>query len=126
MVKSYGGWTEFCHSYGLKPEDAEDREDAINILRGLAAEEEERSNEEGQWAVEGEEDEDEDEDDEEDEEDDDDDEDIFEDGDNGESLRVARIPLTAGPPFAKAVSSPAPSATNTSRRGRSCRAMGDG
>ncbi|KAJ5915857.1 hypothetical protein N7454_010998 [Penicillium verhagenii] len=36
IVKSYGGWTQFMLSYGLKPHDLEDIEEAKAILEGLA------------------------------------------------------------------------------------------
>ncbi|KAL4915202.1 hypothetical protein BDW62DRAFT_203923 [Aspergillus aurantiobrunneus] len=36
IVKSYGGWTQFLHSYGLKPWDREEAEEGLSILRALA------------------------------------------------------------------------------------------
>jgi hypothetical protein len=32
IVKSYGGWTQFMHSFGLKPWDMDDMEEAKRIL----------------------------------------------------------------------------------------------
>lgn len=37
IVKSYGGWTQFCASFGLKPWNDEDAEEAMQILRGFTA-----------------------------------------------------------------------------------------
>ena len=37
IVKSFGGWTAFCHTYGLKPWNSEENDEAISILKGLAA-----------------------------------------------------------------------------------------
>lgn len=39
IVKSYGDWTSFCQAYGLKPWNSEENEEAIAILKGLAAHE---------------------------------------------------------------------------------------
>ncbi|PWY90859.1 hypothetical protein BO70DRAFT_358325 [Aspergillus heteromorphus CBS 117.55] len=32
IVKRYGGWTQFMHSFGLKPWDEEDAEEGLRIL----------------------------------------------------------------------------------------------
>jgi hypothetical protein len=32
IVKSYGGWTQFMHAFGLKPWDLEDIDEAKHIL----------------------------------------------------------------------------------------------
>lgn len=36
IVKSYGGWTNFCLSHGLKPFSDEENEEATRILRQYA------------------------------------------------------------------------------------------
>ncbi|KAE8151733.1 hypothetical protein BDV25DRAFT_152220 [Aspergillus avenaceus] len=36
IVKSYGGWTNFLFSYGLKPWNDDDAEEGLMILKGLA------------------------------------------------------------------------------------------
>ncbi|KAL4965350.1 uncharacterized protein BDV14DRAFT_200050 [Aspergillus stella-maris] len=36
VVRSYGGWTNFLFSYGLKPWDQEDADEGLAILKGLA------------------------------------------------------------------------------------------
>lgn len=46
IVKSFGGWTHFCNSYGLKPQNPDENDEAISILRGLAAADEQRAREE--------------------------------------------------------------------------------
>uniref|UniRef100_A0A093V2F4 Uncharacterized protein n=1 Tax=Talaromyces marneffei PM1 TaxID=1077442 RepID=A0A093V2F4_TALMA len=40
VVKSYGGWTRFCASFGLKPWNDEDAEEAMQILRSFTTQEE--------------------------------------------------------------------------------------
>ncbi|KAI5297069.1 hypothetical protein KEM55_005182, partial [Ascosphaera atra] len=35
IVKSYGDWTSFMHSYGLKPQNLDESNQALRILRGL-------------------------------------------------------------------------------------------
>jgi hypothetical protein len=35
-IKAYGGWTGFMHSYGLKPWDHDDIEEAEMIVRSFA------------------------------------------------------------------------------------------
>lgn len=47
IVKSYGGWTGFCHSYGYKPYDLEENEEAAQLLRQLAQEEEQSKQKNG-------------------------------------------------------------------------------
>ncbi|KAL5365789.1 hypothetical protein BJX96DRAFT_180158 [Aspergillus floccosus] len=37
IVKGYGGWTMFLASYGLKAWDADDVEEAKQIVAGLAS-----------------------------------------------------------------------------------------
>ncbi|KAJ5092833.1 hypothetical protein N7456_008694 [Penicillium angulare] len=37
IVKSYGSWTEFMQSYGLKPYDLDDIEEAKSIVQALAS-----------------------------------------------------------------------------------------
>jgi hypothetical protein len=39
IVKSFGDWTTFCHSYGLKPHDNDDNIEAIRLLHRMADEE---------------------------------------------------------------------------------------
>ena len=36
IVKSYGGWTAFMQSYGLKPWDSADADEALQIVRQMA------------------------------------------------------------------------------------------
>ncbi|EPS26164.1 hypothetical protein PDE_01100 [Penicillium oxalicum 114-2] len=36
IVKSYGGWSMFLHSYGLKPWNEDDAEEGLRILEALA------------------------------------------------------------------------------------------
>ncbi|KAK4106085.1 hypothetical protein N658DRAFT_502611 [Parathielavia hyrcaniae] len=36
IVKSYGGWTQFMHSFGLKPSEEDDAEEGKRILEALA------------------------------------------------------------------------------------------
>jgi hypothetical protein len=36
IVKGYGGWTQFMHSFGLKPHKQGDIQEATMILKGLA------------------------------------------------------------------------------------------
>ncbi|KAJ5532234.1 hypothetical protein N7513_001385 [Penicillium frequentans] len=36
IVKSYGGWSQFMASFGLKPWDEDDAEEGKRILEGLA------------------------------------------------------------------------------------------
>ncbi|KAL4949430.1 hypothetical protein BDW69DRAFT_174476 [Aspergillus filifer] len=36
IVRSYGGWTNFLVSYGLKPWDEADASEGLAILRGIA------------------------------------------------------------------------------------------
>ncbi|CDM33202.1 uncharacterized protein N7518_003826 [Penicillium psychrosexuale] len=40
IVKSYGGWTRFMQSYGLKPWEDDDAEEGKKILEALALHEE--------------------------------------------------------------------------------------
>lgn len=35
IVKSYGGWTSFMQSFGLKPWDSDDAEEGKRILEGF-------------------------------------------------------------------------------------------
>ncbi|KAE8357403.1 hypothetical protein BDV27DRAFT_139385, partial [Aspergillus caelatus] len=35
IVKSYGGWTSFLFSFGLKPYNDEDAEEGLMILKAL-------------------------------------------------------------------------------------------
>lgn len=37
IVQSYGGWTQFMHSFGLKPWDFDDIDEAKQIVASLAA-----------------------------------------------------------------------------------------
>jgi len=37
VVKSYGGWTAFCESHGLKPWDPSDKQEALSIVKALAS-----------------------------------------------------------------------------------------
>ena len=37
VVKSYGGWTAFCESHGLKPWEASDNQEALSIVKALAS-----------------------------------------------------------------------------------------
>ncbi|KAM0750232.1 hypothetical protein T439DRAFT_326182 [Meredithblackwellia eburnea MCA 4105] len=37
IVKSYGGWTNFMHSFGLKPFELDDVKEATSILKTFAA-----------------------------------------------------------------------------------------
>lgn len=37
IVESYGGWTHFCASFGLKPWNDDDAEEALQIVRDFAA-----------------------------------------------------------------------------------------
>ncbi|RSH86024.1 uncharacterized protein EHS24_004223 [Apiotrichum porosum] len=34
-VKSFGGWTAFCNAYGLKPQNADDNEEAYQIVKRM-------------------------------------------------------------------------------------------
>ncbi|KAJ6017978.1 hypothetical protein N7451_001357 [Penicillium sp. IBT 35674x] len=36
IVKSYGGWSQFMASFGLKPWDEDDAQEGKRILEGLA------------------------------------------------------------------------------------------
>lgn len=36
VVASYGEWKEFCQTFGLKPSNPDDNEEAVEILHGLA------------------------------------------------------------------------------------------
>lgn len=36
VVKDFGGWTAFMHSYGLKPHDADDAAPAHQIVKQMA------------------------------------------------------------------------------------------
>ncbi|KAL4803945.1 hypothetical protein BDV18DRAFT_162355 [Aspergillus unguis] len=36
IVKSYGGWTGFMQSYGLKPWEQDDADEGLRILKALA------------------------------------------------------------------------------------------
>ncbi|GIK01928.1 hypothetical protein Aspvir_005969 [Aspergillus viridinutans] len=38
IVKSYGGWTQFMISFGLKPYELDDIDEAKSIVSSLAAE----------------------------------------------------------------------------------------
>jgi hypothetical protein len=42
-VKSYGGWTQFMLSFGLKPWKSEDAEEGKRILEGFTAASEEEN-----------------------------------------------------------------------------------
>ena len=37
VVKSYGGWTAFCESPGLKPWEPSDKQEALSIVKALAS-----------------------------------------------------------------------------------------
>ncbi|KAJ5266978.1 hypothetical protein N7478_009786 [Penicillium angulare] len=37
IVKSYGGWTQFMQSYGLKAHDSDDIDEAKSIVSALAS-----------------------------------------------------------------------------------------
>ena len=37
VVKSYGGWTAFCESHGLKPWEPSDKQEALSIVKALAS-----------------------------------------------------------------------------------------
>lgn len=41
VLKSYGDWTNFCASFGLKPWDDGDAAEAMAIIRSFAADVEE-------------------------------------------------------------------------------------
>ncbi|WWC96156.1 hypothetical protein V866_003023 [Kwoniella sp. B9012] len=41
IVKSYGGWTNFCVSYGLKPWEMDQNDEALAIVSALAKMDEE-------------------------------------------------------------------------------------
>ena len=45
IVKSYGGWTRFMQSFGLKPWDDEDADEGKKILEAFAAEDEKEEKE---------------------------------------------------------------------------------
>nr|XP_019012814.1 uncharacterized protein I206_02310 [Kwoniella pini CBS 10737]OCF51595.1 hypothetical protein I206_02310 [Kwoniella pini CBS 10737] len=36
IVKSYGGWTNFMHCFGLKPWEFDDIDEALSIVKQLA------------------------------------------------------------------------------------------
>ena len=38
IIRSFDGWSNFCYSYGLKPTDLDEDEEAKAILRRLAEE----------------------------------------------------------------------------------------
>ncbi|KAJ6084365.1 hypothetical protein N7486_011165 [Penicillium sp. IBT 16267x] len=40
IVKSYGGWTQFMHSFGLKPWIEDDAEEGKRILEGFVEDDE--------------------------------------------------------------------------------------
>ncbi|KAJ5125970.1 hypothetical protein N7448_005281 [Penicillium atrosanguineum] len=42
IVKSYGGWTQFMHCFGLKPWETDDIEEAKRILVAFTQDDEER------------------------------------------------------------------------------------
>lgn len=42
IVKSYGGWTMFLASFGLKPWNDEDAQEGKQILEGFVAQDQER------------------------------------------------------------------------------------
>lgn len=44
IVKSYGGWTMFMQSFGLKPWNDEDTQEGKQIAASFAAEDEDESN----------------------------------------------------------------------------------
>ncbi|KAJ5138766.1 uncharacterized protein N7515_003614 [Penicillium bovifimosum] len=44
IVKSYGGWTAFMHSFGLKPFIEEDAEEGKKILEAFTQPDEEEDN----------------------------------------------------------------------------------
>jgi hypothetical protein len=46
IVKSYGGWTQFMHSFGLKPWDFDEIDEGKRILEGFVADDKERKVEE--------------------------------------------------------------------------------
>lgn len=41
MKRSFGDWTNFCASYGLKPWDQDDAAEAKAILEAMASQDEE-------------------------------------------------------------------------------------
>lgn len=43
VVKSFGGWTQFCATYGLKPWDDDDNQEAYRIVQMMAAHDEEQA-----------------------------------------------------------------------------------
>ncbi|GAA5909093.1 hypothetical protein JCM6882_001186 [Rhodosporidiobolus microsporus] len=40
VLKSYGDWTSFCQSFGIKPWDPDAAEEGLAILRSFAADDE--------------------------------------------------------------------------------------
>ncbi|KAJ5545015.1 hypothetical protein N7535_006596 [Penicillium sp. DV-2018c] len=44
IVKSYGGWTAFMFSFGLKPFNDDDAEEAMAILKAFTTQDEEENN----------------------------------------------------------------------------------
>ena len=41
IVKSYGGWTNFCISFGLKPWEVDDADEGKRILEGFVEDDKE-------------------------------------------------------------------------------------
>lgn len=46
IVRASGGWTNFCLSYGLKPFDSGDCDEALQIVRAMVRADEEREGQE--------------------------------------------------------------------------------
>jgi hypothetical protein len=40
VLRSYGDWTNFCHSFGLKPYDLSAQEEGMAMFRSFAADDE--------------------------------------------------------------------------------------
>lgn len=51
VVKSYGNWTNFCQSYGYKPWEDEDKEDARQLAESFAKEVNEENRPRSRWTM---------------------------------------------------------------------------